>query len=247
MKIKIYIIAAAMLILAVLLIYFAKFYLMLGYTVADDPAAWGQLGDYAGGILNPLLSFISIVLLIKSLSLQFEANNSLRKEIKNNEKTEKLRSFEILFFNLIKAQKELFDSFKIEARNTDGTPDHLMGAKAVIAIEDKIQDLRDSGKTDKEITEFLSTIDKNDQIFGISRAFYLLVMVVTDKLSDIEGFSLGDRSAHYKTLINFTDFAQLRLVMICVQFLEYESTKYLRSSYEFTNVASKLGVEFDQY
>jgi hypothetical protein len=247
MKIKGYVYAAITLIITVYLIYFVQFYFVLGYEVSNDSADWGQLGDYAGGVLNPLLSFVTIVLLIKSLSLQHEANSSLRKEIKNSEKIEKLRSFEVLFFNLISAQKDLFESFKIKITEENTTSNQLVGTKAVIAIEEKIEAMRKSGETDQEITDYLSDLDEHDQIFGVSRAFYILVMVVTEKLSDANGFSSGDRSAHYKTLVNFTDFAQLRLVMMCVQFMDYEPTKYIRTSHEFTNIVGMLGLSYEMY
>jgi len=247
MKIKSYIITAIALILAVYIIYFVHFFAVLGDEVSNESSIWGQFGDYAGGVLNPFLSFITIVLLIKSLSLQHEANNSLKKEIKNSEKTEKLRSFEVLFFNLIDAQKGLFESFKIKVPDENDKPEQLVGAKAVIAIEEMIESMRESGKNNQEIADYLCELDEHDQIFGISRAFYILVMVVNEKLTDANGFSSSDRSAHYKTLVNFTDFAQLRLVMMCVQFMEYESTKYIRSTHEFANVVGILGLSYEMY
>jgi hypothetical protein len=33
-------------------------------------AVWGQLGDYMGGVLNPLLSFLALYLLVRTLQLQ---------------------------------------------------------------------------------------------------------------------------------------------------------------------------------
>jgi len=185
--------------------------------------------------------------LIKSLTLQYEANNNLKKEIRISEKTEKLRSFEVLFFNLLDAQKGLFESFKINMPDENNNPELLTGTKAVIALEEVIESMRESGKSNQEITDYLDELDEHDQIFGISRAFYILVMVVNEKLKDTDGFSSGDRSAHYKTLVNFTDFAQLRLVMMCVQFMDYESTKYIRSTHEFTDVVSMLGLSYEMY
>ena len=72
-------------------------------------------------------------------------------------------------------------------------------------------------------------------------------MIVSDKLSDSEGFSAKDREAHFKTLINLTDFAQLRLTLICIQFLDYQSSTYLTSHEEFKGVAKELGLEFGLY
>lgn len=241
-----YIIAATLFILVVFASYFINFYVVLGYRVSDDSAIWGQLGDYAGGMLNPLLSFIAIVLLIKSLTLQNEANISLRTELQNSEKTEKLRSFEALFFNMINSQKDLFESFIIESLTEEGEI-QLIGVKAVMKIEDEIEKIRDRGGSDEDVREYLDNIDKSDQIFGLSRAFYIMVMMVTEKLSDSESFSAEDRKAHFLTLVNFTDFAQLRLIMICIQFMSFESTKYLRSSIEFKAVIEELRLGYELY
>lgn len=247
MKIKAYIISAIALIFVVYLTYWIQFYVVLDYKISKDAAVWGQLGDYVGGVLNPLLSFISIVLLIKSLLLQYEANSNLKTEIKNSEKTEKLRSFEVLFFNLISSQKSLFDSFKVDFQVPGSSVFHLAGVKAVIGIENRIEEIRQAGGGNSEIVNYLKDIDVDDQIFGLSRAFYIVVMIITDKLSDANGFSSEDREAHYKALINFTDFAQLRLILISVQFLDYESAKYLRSSVEFGKVVNELGLSYELY
>lgn len=247
MKINAYIISAAALIIIVYLAYWMQFHFALDYKLSKDTAVWGQLGDYVGGVLNPLLSFISITLLIKSLILQNEANSNLKKEIKNSEKTEKLRSFEVLFFNLISSQKSLFDSFKMDLQAPGSTLSHLAGAKAVIEIENKIDEIRQTGGGNSDISNYLTDIDADDQMFGLSRAFYILVMIITEKLSDTNGFSSEDRETHFKALINFTDFAQLRLIIISVQFLDYESVRYLRSSVEFGKVIKDLGLSYELY
>jgi len=246
MKIKGYILSAVLLILTVYIIYCVRFF-WFGGDIEKESSAWAQFGDYTGGVLNPFLSFITIVLLIKSLSLQYEANNNLKKEIKNSEKTEKLRSFEVLFFNLLDAQKSLFESFKIDLYDEKKNQVCLSAAGAVIAIEEHIESMRESGKSDSEIREFLEKIDERDQMYGVLRAFYVLVMVVDEKLMDADGFSSGDRRSHYKTLVNFTDFSQLRLVMICVQFMCTVPSKYIKSTHEFTNVLETLGLSCELY
>lgn len=35
-----------------------------------DPAAWGQVGDFMGGVLNPILSFLTLVILSITIILQ---------------------------------------------------------------------------------------------------------------------------------------------------------------------------------
>ena len=246
MRIKPYIISAVILISFTHLIYFCHFYLRLKYPISSDPAAWGQFGDFAGGFLNPLLSFISIVLLIKSVSLQNDANSALKSEITANEKTEKLRSFEVLFFNLINSQKNLFDSFKLDAVKNDELTT-LRGAKAVIYLEENISRLRASNASSKDIADFLSEIDDEDRIFSITRAFYITALIIDEKLCNETGFFKEDREAHLKALINFTDFAQLRLILISIQFLDYESTRYLINSEEFKETLHKLGLSCNLY
>lgn len=242
-----YIIAAAVTIFLVIASYVVNFYFFLGYGVSQETSAWAEFGDFFGGILNPILSFVALVLLIKSLSLQNEANTSLRKELSNNERTEKLKSFESLFFNMISFQKELFDSFSIEVFNVQGESNQLNKVKAVIHIEDEIERIRASGGTESDVISFLDQIDSDDQIFGLCRAFYIVVMMVSEKLKDSEGFSVSDRKSHIRTLVNFTDFSQIRLVIICIQFMKYESVKYMRDSSEFREVIEEVGLGFNLY
>lgn len=241
-----YVISALVVIFLVFTLYFINFFVILGYGVSEDSARWGHLGDYVGGILNPILSFISIVLLIKSLAFQIEANETLRNEIKNKEKTEKLRSFETLFFNMINSQKELFDSFSIDFAQV-GARDVKHKVNAVIAIEEEIDRLRSEESDDESIRSFLEKLDSEDQIFGLSRAFYIMVKIISDKLSDAEGFEYKDRKPHFLTLVNFTDFAQLRLIMIGIQFMNYHSSVYLKNNQEFKAILEELDIGYNLY
>lgn len=60
-----------------------------GYCISDNPVDWGVFGDYIGGILNPLLAIINIILLIQ-LSYNVEIKEDLRRfnEIKYKAYTE---------------------------------------------------------------------------------------------------------------------------------------------------------------
>lgn len=248
-----YIVFAALIIVIVAASYFINFYLVLGYTISSDSALWAQLGDYLGGVLNPLLSFITIVLLIKSLNLQNEANVSLREELKNAERSEKLKSVESLYFNMIDSQKRLFDSFRLDfSKRSVGfgkrnLTKQFTNIKAVIRIEDEISLMRGNGCTDSEVSEYLEELDVNDQIFGLSRAFYIMVRLVCERLSESDGFTPEDRAIHFETLVNFTDYAQLRLIMMCIQFTEYQSALYLKDCVEFKQTIEGLGMSYELY
>ncbi len=226
--------------------YIAQFYFLLDYSFSEDTAVWGQLGDYVGGLLNPILSFIALVLLIKSLSLQNEANEGLRSELKRNEKSEKLRSFEALFFGMINSQKELFDALKVEFGQHD-TEFTKCSIEAVMEIEDEIERIRDTNGSNEDVRKFLEKIDSKEKIFGLTRSFYIIVKMISDKLSDSHGFDYEDRRSHILTLVNFTDFSLLRLIMISLQFMEYHSTEYLRENKDFNEVLKEVGIDYNLY
>lgn len=241
-----YVMSAALLMLVVLCSYVFQFYHRLDYVVSGDPAVWGQLGDYIGGILNPLLSFISIVLLIQSLNLQAEANKGLISEIELTRKTEKLRSFEMQLFNMLESQKSYFDSFKAYSGNS-GARVQFSGGGAVIEIEDRVERIRRATPNPTVVTHYLERLDSTDKIYSLTRVFCNAARVIDEKLSNANGFSDTDRRSHYLTLINFTDISLLRLVMMCVQFMDYASTNCLRSNSEFTAVLNEVGLSYDLY
>lgn len=241
-----YVTAAAALIAVVLFLYFLQFYVFLGFGLSDKPEVWGQLGDYVGGVLNPLLSFISIVLLIKSLKLQQDANLGLRAEIKNTRKTEKLRSFETQFFNMISAQQSYFDNFKVDF-SFDGTGPRCSGAEAVIKIEEKIELMRSGGCDSSAVARYIEDIDSTDHVYSMTRIFYNMVKAIDERLSDAKGFTEEDRRSYYLTLINFTDFALLRLIVIAAQFMHYPSTQYLKSNIVFNSVLADVELGYDLY
>lgn len=241
-----YIILAIVSILIVVILYFINFYIVLNYKVSESVSDWANFGDYIGGVLGPILSFISMVLLIKSLNLQNEANINLMKDVKNNEKTEKLRSFETLFFNLISSQKDIFNSFKIEIPY-QGDVIFLSGSKGVIKIESIIEDLRSRSYDDKQIATLIEDFDVDDKIYSVLRAFYITVKTIETKLSDENDFSLSDRESYYHALVNFTDFSQIRLILMSIQFMECEPSLYFIKNIEFKNVMEELNLGYDLY
>ncbi|MEE5133985.1 hypothetical protein [Pseudomonas alliivorans] len=238
--------AAAILLFGVFASYLVQFRFNLGYGISEDPAVWGQLGDYFGGLLNPMLSFISLVLLIKSLTLQNQANKDLRSEIVNARKSERMRSFEIQLFNMIDSQRTSLGSLSFTFEK-NGALLREYGSNAIIRLEDEVERLRINSLDVEEVTAYLEEIDATDQVFGVTRVFYNMVRMISDKLSDSNGFSLEDRRSHYLTLINFTDFALLRLVVMSAQFMRYPSTEYLKNSEEFNAVLSEVGLSYDLY
>ncbi|GLK60422.1 MULTISPECIES: hypothetical protein [Azotobacter] len=147
---------------------------------------------------------------------------------------------------MINSQKELFDALKVEFGQHD-TEFTKCSIEAVMEIEDEIERVRDTNGSNEDVRKFLEKIDSKEKIFGLTRSFYIIVKMISDKLSDSHGFDYEDRRSHILTLVNFTDFSLLRLIMISLQFMEYHSTEYLRENKDFNEVLKEVGIDYNLY
>lgn len=68
----------------VILAYVGKLWLLSGGALADDPEAWGQFGDYVGGLLNPLIAFLAFYWLTQSVLLQKQELAETKEALKDS-------------------------------------------------------------------------------------------------------------------------------------------------------------------
>lgn len=241
-----YSIAAIILMVIVIASYVIQFYFNLGYELSEKAADWVSFSDFVGGLTSPILSFISLILLIHSLTLQNEANTELRAEVRRNQRNEKLRSFETYFFSLIEAQKSSFTDFRLDFPPSLGGSS-LSGICAVNQLEGLIiHTLKNNGSL-SDIKELLDQIDQEERIYNAVRIFYNTVKMITEWLSDENGFNVSVRKTQFQTLVSFTEFYQLHLLIISMQFMACHQTNYLKNNDEFMDVLEKLGLEVDPY
>lgn len=76
---KIALILGVIFFISVITSYIWKFH---GTTISGDPSHWGVLGDFVGGIVNPLLGLVTIWLLTVSLRQNNEMLDQARTELK---------------------------------------------------------------------------------------------------------------------------------------------------------------------
>lgn len=226
--------------------YIGQFFFNLEYEISANTANWGEFGDYFGGVLNPILSFLAMTLLIKSLRLQNEANTSLTQELKNNEKAEKIRTFGGLFFNIIDAQKTQLKELSVDLGWDKSTPCPT-GPSSILLIEKDVDFLRQFGATNDEISQYFRDIDHLDHIFSILRSFHVAVKLVIEHLSDANGFNSTERRKYYLSLINLTDFSHIRLIIMGIQFVECHYSTSLANNNEFLDVLSSVSLRIDLY
>lgn len=101
---------SAVAILAVLLSAYAVFYFYWNdfgvYGRSEDPEKWGQLGDYVGGLLNPVVGFFALLLLVTSLRLQARELSIALWEFKAATKLMAKQTFEANLWQMLKLHHE---------------------------------------------------------------------------------------------------------------------------------------------
>lgn len=204
------------------------YYLNFGVdgVISGKTDVWGQFGDYVGGVLNPILSFISIYLLINSLTLQRQANISLVNEVSRQERLEDYKKFEFRFFHLVDSLDKTFSMFKVCVGDVEekggGAPTVLKGGAAVTYLEDGLFILVSERTERTLIINWLDDIDEDDSLFSVVRRFYLIVKLINESDFDNEDFQ--------EMLINLTDLKVITLVAIACSYYDWEIVKYINRS-----------------
>lgn len=210
--------SAPIIALAVLAAYILKFH---NIPVSDDSSKWGTLGDYFGGLLNPILSFISLVYLTRTIELQQEANSALLEQSKSQQKSEEKSEFDKKFYNLITAQQQLLTIFeikpplKLSQRHYRNSQKKLYSIEAIAFIEDHAIKLINSGRSRDLIKSEISKIDHADSIFSLVRRFSLLISTIEKNAHPDE------KNSYYELAINLTEYKLICLIcMYCALFEE---------------------------
>ncbi|HHH0776255.1 TPA: hypothetical protein ACPZG1_003060 [Yersinia enterocolitica] len=194
---------------------------------SDDKGDWGTFGDFVGGVLNPLLTFITIVMLINSLKLQREANEILIKDERRQEKDLMLKRFEDSFYNLISSEREEFSSFSITINNTE-----FKSSNAVSEIEQAIWDfiqaqISDNGECEViEVRRFIDNIDNESSmsIFSMVRCVYVVFKVVKEKCPE------EHRDYYLDIFVNMMPVKLVNLVSIMSVYMDWKSISYINGN-----------------
>lgn len=103
---------AISIILASLIFYFYTFYGALSH--AND--VWGQFGDFFGGTVNPLLSFLSLMALLLTIALQSKEQEraasyqeKIEKNLNDQQVAQLKKQFEGTFFSLLDQHNRILE------------------------------------------------------------------------------------------------------------------------------------------
>ena len=116
-------VAAFLIILGLYIAYFKNL------SVTNDSATWGTFGDYLGGTLNPIISFLALIGLLYTIHQQAQEMQATREELKQAAEQQRqqveqqsrqseifnLQQFESTFFSLLEQHNKAVE--KIEAES----------------------------------------------------------------------------------------------------------------------------------
>lgn len=224
--------------------YIYAFAFHFNHTISSSPSDWGALGDYIGGIVNPLLSFASIILIIRTVQLQRDANDALKEDLETAKQESKLRAFDAKLSSLISVQHEQLKSFKLEFSSVNGEHYELEGVTAILELEDLISSILDNGIA-PNLELLLRHLDSRDSLLTAIRRFYIPLRMISIDLSDLNGFSRKTREENIETLIGFTDFSLLRLIMLSAEHIKSSPAEYITNNVELKSVLASL--EFSRW
>lgn len=214
--------ATASCILLILGSYVGWFFFHLERNVSSSGEQWGQFGDFVGGILNPLLSFMTICILIKTSLAQEKQTEILDKREKN-------KRFDDRFYAMVTQLKQSFDNLSFNF----GTNFKWDGVKLIKLMEDTLFN-------GKDMTH-LQTPQYRNAIFPVVRQFYLLLKMIKDEFNkgNIDEQELSD---YYVWLINCTDYNLLRFVIFSSCYYDsVKASQYIVNTIDFISELRKLG------
>jgi hypothetical protein len=106
--------------LVYLLSIFGYSYLHFPATTDPNATTWGTFGDYIGGLLNPVFSFLAFIALLftivlqrRELALSTKELKTSAKALKEQSESLKLQNFENTFFQMLKLHNEIIQGMEI--------------------------------------------------------------------------------------------------------------------------------------
>lgn len=180
------IVIGALAISGALFVYSLNFNEWAGFS--SDKGDWGTFGDFIGGFSNPIITFITMCMLIKSIDLQKDANESIieqNTQIKNSKNRQKeiedLRSFESTFYNLAEVARQEYGRLRIKEPSGK---EHFESYAVSYIEEEIIRQHTHNIETGKQ-SDFLAIFDKLDEqssmaLFSSVRSFYILFKITTE-------------------------------------------------------------------
>lgn len=150
-------------ILSVFALYAGWFYIANNMPVSSSPEAWGQFGDYVGGILNPIIAFMAFFWLLQSVRIQkvelLETRNELSKQARISLHTTKLSAWSIRLENIMSDISQIREEINYLAPRVD-TPWVMLITGELVDRDKAVETLKNLHEQLRLFNEMRETIDR---------------------------------------------------------------------------------------
>jgi len=120
----------------------------------ENPGAWGTFGDYFGGLLNPLISALTLFVAIRVWQLQKQELAETRKAMEEQAKTAEQQRQEQRFFDLLNVYQRTVDSISHVTEKTHRDTIETVTTNGKSALATYLSDYNDGGYGGRKWTEF---------------------------------------------------------------------------------------------
>lgn len=180
-------VAAFLIILGLYIAYFKNL------SVTNDSATWGTFGDYLGGTLNPIISFLALIGLLYTIHQQAQEMQATREELKQAAEQQRqqveqqsrqseifnLQQFESTFFSLLEQHNKIVETL---VKNIDGinkyNPAHDNKDSFINEIYEKYSKIYQSNVCDNQIKINLYIANNIQQNLELKRYFIVLFQIL---------------------------------------------------------------------
>ena len=198
---------AAYSIIAVLLTYAMQF----GIRWSCKPEVWGQFGDYVGGVLNPVLAFMTFLAVCITIRLQQDEMQEARKD-------RVVGSTEAAIFELFRVYDQCLLGVEIEYPLPSG-PQVVRGRQAIIDLaqryRDKVNARSESGW--REVLSRLADVMACEGHFLKIRAYCCCVRNILRFISESPVAELSDKIRYaYLVRARLSESEAILLIGFCM-------------------------------
>jgi uncharacterized membrane protein len=197
------------------LIMLVKYLVTFGVSTSGSQEVWGQFGDFFGGILNPLLSSLTLAAVLVTMRLQSKELKVAQQENKRaNEHLEKqanyirTQNFESVFFRLLDVHASSRSSVCVGTNFGKDAFDILFrNSQRCVNVLHKSSELESADNESLEVFRLLFQKRVGDSLNVYCRSLYQVIKYV----DTYEGFSTGPEIFNQVTPVGKTLEAKIKM------------------------------------
>lgn len=194
----------------------------------DIRGAYGALGDYIGGLLNPIFGFLGICVLLLTLHYTREDLKETKKALRQQEKEGKLARITDLIFRQCEAINKKLSHISIAEKSGSSAFNHLKMCKKI--VKQGTPKLEGFKSYKGYMVSFLTDSDVKDYIEILNNALSFFKKVIADDEFDLESKSMLIGIVEVNLNFPFLLEATLSIKESDIAIQDVESMKLLNSN-----------------